>query len=324
MAETFGLTFRSMPLLALALAAPFALAFLITREHHRTRLARRFIAERLRGLANPARVLRPYAATLALLGAAIALAGPRSGFTTMPIEERETNRVLAIDLSNSMGARDSGATRLEAAKAIAKRIVESHPGRVALVVFEMRSEVVAPLTTDDDAVEALLESIQPGDLADPGTDLGVALDASAKVIESDPGQKGDIVVISDGEDQGSRTDAVVQRLRARGIVVSTITIGSTTGSTIPRSENGGDLRDDNGDVVYTYAHPELLGRVAKATGGRSYVNPFGAHDLDSLAAAPDGAVRQKNVRVPIERFQWPLGVACIALFMGSFLNRGAE
>jgi Ca-activated chloride channel family protein len=324
MAEIYGLTFRSTAWLAAALVTPLALIFLVARERHRVRLARRFIAERLRGLANPARVLRPYAAALGLLAATIALAGPRAGFTTMPVEERETNRVLIIDVSNSMAAQDVGATRLEAAKAIAKRIIESHSGRVALVVFEMRPEVVAPLTTDDEAVEALLESIQPGELSDPGTDLGTALEVATKLIASDPGQKGDIVVISDGEDQGSRTDEVVRSLSARGIVVMTIAIGSTTGSTIPRGEGGGELHDDNGQIVYTYAHPELLQRVSRATGGRSYINPFGAHDLDALAAAPGGATKQKNVRVPIERYQWPLALACIAVLFVSFVNRGAE
>jgi len=31
-----------------------------------------------------------------------------------------------------------------------------------------------------------------------------------------------------------------------------------------------------------------------------------------------------DVRVPIERFQWPLALACMALLCGSFTNRGAE
>lgn len=324
MAESLGLTFRSMPLLALALIAPVALAFLITREHHRVRIARRFVSERLRGVANPARALRPYVAALAILAGAIALAGPRAGFTTIPIEERETNRVIAIDVSMSMAATDAGASRLDAAKALAKRIIHSHPGRVALVIFEMRSEVVAPLTNDVDAVEALLDSIQPGELGDPGTDLSVGLTAAQRLLESDRGQKGDIVVLSDGEDQGNRTPDVLKALAARGIVVSTISIGSTSGSTIPRTEGGGDLRDDNGDVVFTSAQPEALLAVARATGGRAYVNPFGAHDLDSLAAPPSGVARAKNVRVPVERYQWPLAIACFAVLCGSFTNRGAE
>ena len=324
MAENLGLTFRSMPLLALALVAPAALLFLIAREHHRTRLARRFVAERLRGVSNPIRVLRPYLLAIGLLGGVVALAGPRAGFTVVPIEERETNRVLAIDVSMSMAATDVGASRLDAAKAIAKRIISAQSGRVGLVIFEMRPEVVSPLTSDGEAVQSLLDSNQPGELSDPGTDLGAGLNAAAKLIESDPTQKGDIVVISDGEDQGSRTDETLTRLAARGISVSTITVGSPNGSTIPRAEGAGDLRDDNGEVVYTYARPEALARVARATGGRAYANPFGAHDLDSLAAPPASGTRQKTVRVPIERYQWPLALACIALLCGSFTNRGAE
>src|SRR5438067_2307304 len=158
MAENLGLTFRSMPLLALALLAPIALLFLIARERHRIRLAHRFISESLRGVANSTRKLRPYLGALAILAAAVALAGPRAGYKVMPVEERASNRVIAIDVSDSMGARDVGASRLDAAKAIAKRIVEANNGRIALVIFESRAEVVCPLTSDDEAVSELIDS----------------------------------------------------------------------------------------------------------------------------------------------------------------------
>jgi len=131
------------------------------------------------------------------------------------------------------------------------------------------------------------------------------------------------VVISDGEDQGARVDEALRRLRGRGISVSTILVGTTNGSTIPRAD-GGELRDDNGEIIHTYAHPEVLEQVARATGGRFYANPFGEHDLDSLAAAPGNKGREKNVKTPIERFQWPLALAMFALLFGSFVNRGAE
>ena len=324
MAENLGLTFRSLPILLAALAAPLFLGFLIAREHHRIRLARRFVSERLRGIANPLRAFRPYVVAAGLLAATLALAGPRMGFTTIPIEERETNRVLAIDVSQSMGAVDAGGSRLDTAKALARRIIDAQPGRVGLVVFEMRPEVISPLTNDADAVTALLDSIQPGEIGDPGTDLAAGLLSALRLLEADPSQKGDIVLISDGEDQGARLAEALRKVRARGVPVSTILLGSTTGSTIPRDEGGGDLRDESGDVVFTYARPEPLAQIAKETGGRAYVNPFGARDLDSLAAPPSGSARAKQVRVPVERYQWPLALACMALLIGSFANRGAE
>ncbi|MDQ6800711.1 MAG: VWA domain-containing protein [Acidobacteriota bacterium] len=323
MAENFGLTFRSLPLLALVAIGPIAIIFLIARERHRIRVARRFVSENLRGIANPLRPMRPYLIGLGLLAAAIALAGPRAGFTRVPIQARESNRVIAIDVSDSMGATDIGASRLNAAKAIAKRIIESDNGRVALVIFESRAEVVAPLTNDDEAVAALIDSIQTGEVADPGTDLGGALFGGMRLVESDPAQKGDVIIISDGEDQGTRLEEALKRAREKGVVVSTIVVGSTTGSTIHRAD-GGDLRDDNGDVVRTYAHPEVLQQIARSTGGRFYTNPFGEHDLDSLAGPPSSKGRDKNVKIPIERFQWPLALAAFAILLGSFTNRGAE
>jgi len=317
-----AISFRAPQLLWLALAVPVALIFFIARERQRIRIARRFVSERLRGVANPLRFVRPWLAALALLGCVIALAGPEAGFRVVPIEQRESNRVIAIDVSLSMAAQDVGTSRLDAAKAIAKRIIDAQQGRVGLVVFESAAEVVSPLTSDDDAVEALLDSIQAGEVSNPGSDLSVALMAALR-LAGDTAQRGDIVVISDGEDQSTRLDDTVAKLAQRGVPVSTILIGTAAGSTIPRPEGGGDLVDDNGQVVTTYARPEALQKIAAATGGKFYANPFGEHALDSLAAS-GGTLKQRNIRVPIERYQWPLAFACVAMFLGSLANRGAE
>jgi Ca-activated chloride channel homolog len=317
-----AISFRLPQMLWLAPVIPLALIFFIARERQRIRNARRFVSERLRGVANPLRWLRPWLAALALLGCVIALAGPEAGFRVVPIEQRESNRVIAIDVSLSMAAPDVGTSRLDAAKAIAKRIIDAQQGRVGLVVFESAAEVVSPLTSDDDAVEALLDSIQAGEVSNPGSDLSVALMAALR-LAGDTAQRGDIVVISDGEDQSTRLDDTIAKLAQRGVPVSTILIGTAAGSTIPRPEGGGDLVDDNGQVVTTYARPEALQKIAAATGGRFYANPFGEHALDSLAAS-GGTLKQRNVRVPIERYQWPLAFACVAMFLGSLANRGAE
>jgi Ca-activated chloride channel family protein len=321
-ARVNAISFRAPQLLWLALVVPIALIFFIARERQRIRIARRFVSERLRGVANPLRVVRPWLVALALLGCVIALAGPEAGFRVVPIEQRESNRVIAIDVSLSMAAQDVGTSRLDAAKAIAKRIIDAQQGRVGLVVFESAAEVVSPLTSDDEAVEALLDSIQAGEVSNPGSDLAVALMAALR-LAGDTAQRGDIVVISDGEDQSTRLDDTIAKLAQRGVPVSTILVGTAAGSTIPRPEGGGDLVDDNGQVVTTYARPEALQKIAAATGGKFYANPFGEHALDSLAAS-GGILKQRNIRVPIERYQWPLAFACVAMFLGSLANRGAE
>jgi Ca-activated chloride channel family protein len=317
------ITFASPRLLWLAVAVPIVLPFFVARERQRLATARRFVTERLRGVANPARVIRPLFLGIALLAGVLAIAGPQAGFTVVPVEQRESNRVLVIDVSLSMLAEDVGTSRLDAAKAIAKRIIAAHQGRMGLVIFEASAEVIAPLTSDGDAVGALLDSINAGEIGLAGSDAGAALVKAARLIDSDAGHGGDIVLISDGEDQGTGTEEELAKLASRGIAVSAIAVGMTGGATIPDPAARGPLRDDSGEVVTTAAHPETLRRIAAATGGRFFDNPFAEHALDPLAAS-GGTMRRTTVRLPIERYQWPLAFAVAFLFLGSLLHRGAE
>src|SRR5260370_32891259 len=105
-------------------------------------------------------------------------------------------------------------------------------GRNAHVIVVSRAEVVAPLTSDDEAVAAVIDSIETGEVADPGTDLGSALLGSMRLVESDPTQKRDVIIISDGEDHGTRLEETLKRAREKGVFSSTIVVGSTRADTI--------------------------------------------------------------------------------------------
>ena len=316
------MSFRNLTMLWLLAAVPLALIFLLMRERSRTGLARRFMSERLRGVTNSARMLRPWLLGIGVATALVALAGPYAGFTLVPIVAREANRVLVLDVSNSMAAEDVGASRLAAAKALAVRLARAQEGRIALVVFEAQPEVVSPLTTDSEAVAALIDTLQPGEIGAPGSDIGSAILAALRLIETETGQKADIVVMSDGEDQGSRAAEAVQRAKLRGTAVSTIVIGSAQGSTIPTQR--GPLRDANGEVVTTYARSEVLADIARGTGGTLLENPFSDRALDPLLGSGATTRRQTHTRVPIDRYQWPLALAFFAFLGGSLLHRGAE
>lgn len=317
------MTFRSPQLLWLLAAIPLLLTFFVIGERQRLSTARRFVNERLRGGAAPVRLLRPWLLALALLLAALALAGPFKGYELVPIVARESNRVLIIDVSNSMAAEDVGTSRLTAAKGLAMRLAEAQQGRVALVVFEATPDVVAPLTSDGEAVASLIDTLVPGEVGTPGSDLGSAILAAMKLVERDPSQKADLVVLSDGEDQGARLAEAAARAKARGIAISTIVIGSSSGATIPTPD--GPLRSSNGEVVTTYARSDAMQSVAAETGGTMLTNPFGARSLDPLLARGAAATeRETHARVPIDRYQWPLAGAFLLLMLASLAHRGAE
>jgi Ca-activated chloride channel family protein len=317
------MSFRVATMLWLLALVPFTLAFFVVRERKRGKIARRFASERLRGASSHLRAFRPWLLGIALIFAIVALAGPHAGFHLVPIVAREANRVLVIDVSNSMAAEDVGTSRLSAAKALAMRLADAQQGRVALVVFEAEPEVVSPLTTDTIAVAALIDTIGTGEIGQPGSDLGSAILAALRLIESDAAQRADIVVISDGEEQGVRVREAIQRAKSRGVEVSTIVVGSAQGGTIPTGT--GPLRDESGNIVTTYARSEAMSEVARETGGTMLENPFAARALDPLLRNGRSATqRQTEARVPIDRYQWPLALAFVALFGGSLLHRGAE
>jgi Ca-activated chloride channel family protein len=312
-----------MQLLWLLALVPVVLLFLVTRERMRTRIARRFATERLRGVTLPARVLRPWLIALGAALALLALAGPYAGYTLVPITAREANRIIAIDVSNSMAAEDVGTSRLSAAKAIAARLADEQQGRVALIVFEAAPDVISPLTSDSAAVISLIETVVPGEIGVPGSDVGSAIIAALRLIESDTVRKADIVVLSDGEDQGARATDAIRQAKARGVEVSTIMIGSGEGSTIPTPN--GPLRDSSGDVVTTFARSDVLNEIATGTGGNFLENPFAERALDPLLGGATTATnRQTQARVPVDRYQWPLALGFALLFAGSLLNRGVE
>lgn len=317
------MTFRSLTMLWLLAAVPFALLFLLARERTRTAVARRFAAERLRGVANPFRPLRPWLLALALLCSILALAGPQAGYTLVPIVAREANRVLVVDVSQSMAAEDVGTSRLSGAKAVAMQLAEAQQGRVGLIVFEGSAEVVSPLTSDTAAVAALIDTLVPGEIGEPGSDIGGGVLAALRLLERDAAQKADIIVLSDGEDQGTKSAEAIRLAKQRGVEVSSIVIGSADGATIPTGN--GPLRDTTGEVVTTYARADVLSELANGTGGRLLENPFAANALAPLLGeAQAGANRETHARVPTERYQWPLALSIALLLLGSLAHRGAE
>lgn len=320
-----GVTFRSADLLWLGAALPLVTIFLWVRERNRQQRANRFASERIRGVSNQIRSVRPIFLTAAFLASLIALAGPRYGFTLRTIPEPESNRFILLDASQSMAAEDVGMSRLEAGIAIAKRILNAEEGRVALIIFEGEAEVVSPLTSDRDAVITLLESFAPGELTEPGSDMGRALRRALELVPAGSAQVSEFVLISDGEHRGPDLTKALEEVKATGVTVTTVLVGTEDGSAIPTG-GGRTLRDESGQTVITRAHPRTLRHIAESTGGEFFDNPFAMISLRRLTGVLSGVETggSRTARVPVEQYQWPLAVALAMFVCGSIAHRGAE
>ena len=129
--------------------------------------------------------------------------------------------VLMIDSSNSM--KDSIDDAMQAARAFAAR----NPGQpLSVVYFNRKPTIALPLTTDRAKVTAVLA--KPPKLAE-GTRMFDALAAAVAQVRGSALGAARIVLLSDGDDVGSRTslDAALGQLNAQRIRVFTVGIQSS-------------------------------------------------------------------------------------------------
>lgn len=177
------------------------------------------------------------AAGIAILGAA--LSGPRF---VAAVPGRGAV-VLCVDTSGSMRATDVTPTRSAAAAAAVRTFIAGVPDgtRLGIVAFSSGAGVVAPLSTDKDALRAAVDQIPP---PNGGTAIGDALAAAARTLP--PAGRRAIVLITDGVNNlGVDPLAVAQQLGANGIEIDTVGIGTNgSGQLVPGTAEEAAIDED--------------------------------------------------------------------------------
>jgi len=259
--------------------------------------------------------------SIAVLGIALALARPRWGTSEQTVERQGVDIVFVLDSSLSMAARDVAPSRLDIAKTLVRRLAAALPGhRVALVQAEGEGLVLAPLTVDIAILDLLLDTIGPGSLPRPGTHLGSALEEALKLYPPDGEKHRALILISDGEDHGSGWEQSLRSLADAGVVVHTLGVGTTRGSPIPLLEEKQRFkRDQDGRIVVSKVNEAVLERLAADTGG-IYL-PVSSPGVDpveitrAISAMERRTFENESLDIRVERFQWPLALAALALVL---------
>jgi Ca-activated chloride channel family protein len=256
---------------------------------------------------------------VAVLGTSLALARPRWGAGRQDVERRGVDVVFLIDSSLSMAAFDVPPSRLYVAKSLVRRMAHAMPGdRIGLVQAEGTGVALAPLTLDGGVIDLLLDTIEPGSLPSPGTELAPGLDTTLRLFGEGSEKHRVLVVLSDGEDHGGGLEQKIAALREAGVVVHAFGIGTPRGAPVPLP-GGGTKKDAEGNIVISRLHEDVLESMARATGG-SYLR------VTSAAADPAPVVQRidrmekrrmesHSVTTLEERFQWPLALAVAALLV---------
>jgi Mg-chelatase subunit ChlD len=233
-------------------------------------------------------------ALLAIVCATLALMRPQvAGERRVPEYER-TDVIVVLDRSVSMRARDIQPSRFARAIQELRTFVARKPeqiDRVGLVGFAGTALIVSHLTRDLNSLLFYLDWIEEDDEVRLGTDLGAALASARELARKDrrPTRKV-MLVVSDGDDQGTQLDAELAALRSAQTRVYTIGIGSARDVPIPVSSGSGPgsfLQDENGNLVRTRFVETTLRRIADQTGAQYFRSVTGGELADAMARVVD-------------------------------------
>lgn len=264
-----------------------------------------------------------------LLLFAIALAQPQCGSRTELARRRGIDLVVALDASKSMLARDVQPDRLDRAKLELNTLLDSLKGdRVGIVAFAGDAYVQAPLTSDYAAAKLFLKAVDPEQMQQGGTNIGAALLLAQKMLDgADRGAKDRVVVLlSDGEDLSGEEMEAAESLKAAGIKVYAVGIGSDSGEPIPELSKAGEVvgykKDSSGNTVLTRLDRAGLEAVAQLTGGEFFYQPQRVAVQDVAARIDRLQKSELESRLTVrwdERFQSFLAPGLVLLVLGMLL-----
>jgi len=198
------------------------------------------------------------------------LARPGNFSEELIVEGEGVDIMIALDLSSSMLATDFYPDRLEVAKEMMVRFIESRPvDRIGIVAFAGESFTLSPLTTDHRILKELVPDLQCG-MIDDGTAIGMGLATSlARMQETAPGS-GLVILLTDGVNNTGTIEPMTAARMAQqmGITVYTIGVGSMGIARAPVRRNmDGTLVFGNVRVEIDEA---LLKEISALTGGQYF------------------------------------------------------
>ncbi len=225
-----------------------------------------------------------------------------------PIEKIESARdlLLAVDLSGSMETRDMRdedgrpIDRLAAVKDVMDDFIARREGdRIGLMFFGTAPYLQVGFTLDHDVVRALLAEADVA-MTGPQTMLGDAIGLGIKTFENSRAQERVLVLLTDGNDTGSKVppEKAAKLAANEGLTIHTIGFGN------PRA---------TGEALFD---AEALDAIADATGGASFM----ANDREALEAVyrqldelEPHSFETLSYRPTRPLFHWPLGAALVLI-----------
>lgn len=238
----------------------------------------------------------------------VALAKPEYLGAPIVLQKSGRDLMIAVDLSNSMEARDfrndqgENVDRLSAVKSVLKEFVNQRRGdRLGLIVFGDAPYLQAPFTEDHKIWLSLLDETGLG-MAGPSTAIGDAIGLAIHFFQTSDTQHRVLIILTDGNDTHSKLPPVDAAKVAQqfGVKIYTIAIGDP--STL------GEQALDT----------EVLAAIASATGG-GYFEALNRAELQASyqsITALEPSIYQSNSYQPRTTLHHYLLGLVVCMYMG--------
>ena len=212
------------------------------------------------------------------------LARPQFGSKMETVKRSGVEAVIALDISNSMLAEDVTPSRLEKAKKLISRLVDTfNNDKVGMIVFAGEAFTQLPITSDYVSAKMFLESINPSLITTQGTDIGAAIRLAMKSFTPNDGVGRAIVVITDGENHEGGAVEAAKEAAEKNMQVFILGIGSPDGSPIPVERGRNDFRKDkDGNVIVTRLNEQMCQEIAKAAGNGMYIRVDNSNSAEKI------------------------------------------
>ena len=316
------------------LLIPVLVALFMRAEARGAKRLREFVSARLlpqlaATVNRPRRMLRFGLQLLGLALAIVTLAQPRWGYTFEDVKRKGLDLLIAVDTSRSMLSNDVQPNRLERVKLAAHDLINELQGdRVGLIAFAGRAFLQAPLTIDYDAAIESVNDLDTKTIPEGGTNISAAITLATQSFGKSAVGNRALVIFTDGEELSGDAGKNAKAAADAGVRIFTIGVGTASGSLIPISGEDGEtsfVKDSAGQVVKSKLDEKRLGEVAQVAGGFYLHLENGPRTMqqlytEGLAKMQAAEMDVRLSRRPIERYEWPLGAALVALALSILIG----
>lgn len=340
---------------------PLAILFALDLRR-KQRVLRLFVSRSLLDDVSPRRSLGRSIMRFAILVAGLtvlifALARPRWDPKEIELEQHGQNLLFCLDVSNSMRAQDVDPSRLKAAKAAVRSLVNQLPAgnQVGLLAYAGSAELKCPLTPNYTHFLSVLERVSYNDVDAGGSNLGDAIyKAYHDVLGLEPeaeNQDGDkrrpavgetvmngeqrkesespnvLVVLTDGENHEGHATLEALNAHHLGIGLYIIGLGSEEGAPIPIEAEGKltTLRYKGSEVI-TRLDNESLRKVIEDIPSRRGYLAAGTANVDLIDVYDRVISKQgtqtKRLRFTVwqEKFQLFVGLGMTLVILSTLIS----